>query len=109
MLTPQSLHRRPAGGARAGAVAVDRIPSTVGRTLDCVGARGPLKGKSGRQGTSLGGGLEKSPARRKREAARRRREEKRWARKSGPVTSRQMTAEERERYGLPPLDDSAAG
>jgi hypothetical protein len=33
------------------------------------------------------GGLEKSPARRKREAAKRKREEQRWAAKSGPVTS----------------------
>jgi hypothetical protein len=33
------------------------------------------------------GGLEISPQRRKREAAKRRREEKRWAAKSGTVTS----------------------
>jgi hypothetical protein len=33
------------------------------------------------------GGLEQSPQRRKREAAKRWREEKRWAAKSGPVTS----------------------
>lgn len=28
-----------------------------------------------------------------------RREDKQWARKAGPVTTRQMTPEERERYG----------
>lgn len=33
------------------------------------------------------GGLEKSPARRKRDAAKRRRQEERWAAKSGPVVS----------------------
>src|SRR5206468_12300315 len=40
----------------------------------------------GHTGASLGG-FDKSPKRRKRDAARRRREEKRWAAKSGPVTS----------------------
>ena len=40
----------------------------------------------GNKGASMGG-LEKSPARRKREADRRRREEERWAAKSGPVVS----------------------
>jgi hypothetical protein len=40
----------------------------------------------GNKGASMGG-LEKSPARRKREAVRRRREEARWAAKSGPVVS----------------------
>ena len=42
----------------------------------------------GQTGASLGGGLEKSPERRKRERKKRQREERRWARKSGPVTVR---------------------
>jgi hypothetical protein len=45
-------------------------------------------------GTSLGGGVEMSPARKSRAAAKRRREEKRWARKSGPVVSRQVDPEQ---------------
>src|SRR4051794_25215453 len=50
-------------------------PSTISRV-----ARGT--------GTSLGGGTEQSPERRRRAAAKRKREEKRWAKKSGPVTTR---------------------
>ncbi|MBE0417988.1 MAG: hypothetical protein IBX63_09515 [Coriobacteriia bacterium] len=42
-------------------------------------------GEGGHWGTSLGGGLEYSPERRKRDAARRRRQEAAWAAKSGPV------------------------
>jgi hypothetical protein len=42
-------------------------------------------GDGGHWGTSLGGRLELSPERRKRDAARRRRQEKAWASKSGPV------------------------
>lgn len=42
-------------------------------------------------------GIEKSPARLKRDAARRRREEQEWAARSGPVEVRQVdTADEAE-------------
>lgn len=41
-------------------------------------------GDGGHWGTSLGGNLERSPERRKRDAAKRRRQEKAWASKSGP-------------------------
>jgi hypothetical protein len=44
----------------------------------------------GRTGSSLGGGVETSPERRKRQADKRRREEKRWAKRSGPVTVRHV-------------------
>lgn len=37
------------------------------------------------------GGIEKSPARKKREAARRRAEERAWASRNGPVVVRRMT------------------
>lgn len=43
----------------------------------------------GHSGASMGG-MESSPARRKRMAARRRREEARWAARSGPVTVRRV-------------------
>ncbi len=49
--------------------------------------RAAMSGK-GTTGASLGGGVETSPDRRKRQAAKRRREEKRWAKLSGPVTVR---------------------
>ena len=42
-------------------------------------------GEGGHWGTSLGGGLEYSPERRKRDVARRKRQEAAWAAKSGPV------------------------
>lgn len=44
--------------------------------------------RKGSTGASLGGGVESSPERQKRQAAKRRREEKRWAKRSGPVTVR---------------------
>lgn len=56
----------------------------------------------GETGTSLGGRIEKSPAREKREREKRAREQKRWAKKCSRVTSRQLTPEEREDLGLPP-------
>lgn len=37
------------------------------------------------------GGMEKSPARKKREAARRRAEERAWAARSGPVVVKRMS------------------
>jgi hypothetical protein len=37
------------------------------------------------------GGMEKSPARKKREAARRRAEERTWAARSGPVVVKRMS------------------
>lgn len=46
----------------------------------------------GHTGASLGG-MDSSPARRKRRAAALRREEARWAARSGPVTVRKVTPE----------------
>lgn len=56
-----------------------------------------VKGTSqGKQATSTGA-IEQSPERRKRQANRRRNQEARWAAKSGAVTTRQMTNDERAR------------
>jgi hypothetical protein len=58
-------------------------------------ARGPRKAKPG---VSMGG-LEETPARKKRRTKARRREEQRWAAKAGPVTIYHRdseTGEERE-------------
>ena len=43
--------------------------------------------------------LKKTPARKKRDAARRRRQEARWAQRSGPVITRTMSQDERDRMG----------
>ena len=50
----------------------------------------------GKQGVSTGG-IEKSPARRKREAAKRKRQEDRWAARSGPVEVRRVEDQEQDR------------
>jgi hypothetical protein len=62
-------------------------------------ARGPRKAKPG---TSMGG-LEETPARKKRRAKARKREEQRWAAKSGPVTVYYRDSETGEEHrGQPP-------
>jgi hypothetical protein len=70
-------------------------PAERVRTIAAMGARGT--------GASLGGNVEMSPERKSRAAAKRRREEKRWARKSGPVTTRFVDPATLERgKSLPP-------
>jgi hypothetical protein len=57
----------------------------------------------GGTGGSLGGRIEQSPERARRQAAKRQREEKRWAKRSGPVTVRFVDpAELRRGQGPPP-------
>lgn len=48
----------------------------------------PAMAEGSRSGSSLGGRTEESPKRKQRRAAARKREEKRWAARSGPVTTR---------------------
>lgn len=55
----------------------------------------------------LTGGMEKSAARQRREREKRKREEKRWAGRNGPVTSSELTPEEREKRGLSQKSESA--
>src|SRR5262245_20853060 len=82
----------PTGGRARGAVDRLRPYPSAHRSYDGCVAKGPRKKANNGRGVSMGG-LEVTPARRKREAKKRAAEEATWASKSGPVKTYRVDPE----------------